>query len=98
MKNTLPPIQLTGHNTEITDVLRKFVDDKFNNHVAKHAERITSVHVVLDANKLRQLFKVTAKIHIPGADVFAESESHDMYEAIDLLIAKLIRQLEHKKD
>jgi len=87
----LPPIQLTGHHIEITTILRDYVTNKFK-HLAKHADRITSIHVVLDVIKLRQLAE--ARLHIPNAEIYAKAESENMYKTIDLLIAKLVRQLE----
>lgn len=91
----LTPIQLTGHNVEITQTLRNFVTDKFG-RITKHIERATSIHVILDIVKLRQIAKV--KIHIPHSEIYAEAESEDMYKTIDLLIDKITRQMEkHKK-
>lgn len=87
----LPPIQLTGHGIEITQVLRDFVNDKFK-RLSKHASQITSLHVTLHVDKLSQIAK--AQIHIPHNEVDAQADSEDMYKSIDLLIDKLVRQLE----
>lgn len=87
----LPPIQLTGHHVEITQTIRDFVKDKFD-RLKKHNEVITSIHVVLSVDKLRQMAE--AKLHVPHAEVFATAESEDMYKTIDILVDKLVRQLE----
>lgn len=89
------PIQLTGHNIELTDTLREFVNNKFS-RVTKHAERITRIHIVLSVDKLIQ--KAEATIHIPHFEVYAEETSDDMYKTIDKLIDKLVRQLEKHKE
>jgi len=87
----LPQIQFTGHGIEITEVLRDFIENKFS-HLAKHAQQIISVHVTLHVDKLSQIAE--AKIHVPHNEVYAKAESEDMYKAVDLLVDKLIRQLE----
>lgn len=88
------PIQLTGHHIEITQVLRDFIDKKFK-RLEKHADRITSIHIILTVDKLLQ--KAEAKIHIPGCEVHASADSDDMYKTIDLLVDKIIRQLDKHK-
>ena len=46
----------------------------------------------------RHLHKAEANLHVAGADLFASSESDDMYTAIDSLADKLDRQLiKHKE-
>lgn len=90
----MSPIQLTGHRIEITQVLRDFIEKKFK-RLEKHADRITSIHVILDVNKLLQ--KAEAKIHIPGSEVYASAESEDMYKTIDALVDKVVRQLDKHK-
>jgi putative sigma-54 modulation protein len=50
---------------------------------------------VLNVEKLRQ--KVEATIRMAGAELFATSESEDMYAAIDALTDKLDRQLRKHK-
>lgn len=87
----LPPIQFTGHNVEINQMLRDFVNDKFS-RLTKHADQIISVHVILNVDKLSQVAE--ARLHIPHSEVYAKAESEDMYKAIDLLVDKLVRQLE----
>lgn len=92
----LPQIQLTGHNVDITDTLRSFIDDKFK-RLTKHVERVTSIHVMLDFLKPRATATAKAKLSIPHSEIFAEAESEDMYKTIDLLIDKIVRQLDKHK-
>jgi len=87
-------IQITGQHIEITQVLRDFINKKFN-RLQKHSDRITSIHVVLAVNKLQQIAE--AKVHAPGSEVYASAESEDMYKTIDLLIDKLVGQLDKQK-
>ncbi len=88
-------LQLTGQNIEITDSLREFTQSKFQRLIRQH-DRITNIHVVLAVNKL--IHSVEARVHIPGAELHAESESDDMHKSILNVIDKLLRQIEKHKD
>ena len=88
-------ISLTGHHVEITESLREYIQGKFSK-LERHFDQIHNVHVVLNVEKLQQ--KAEAKINLNGAEIFAMSESTDMYAAIDALIDKLDRQvIKHKE-
>ena len=83
-------INLTGHHVDITEPLKGYVETKFD-RLARHFDHVINVHVILSVEKLRQ--KAEAKLHINGANVFADSVHEDMYAAIDSLIDKLDRQV-----
>lgn len=88
-------INLTGRHLEITEPLKEFVEEKFSK-LERHFEQINNVYVVLSVEKIRQIAEAT--VHVNGAEIFANSESEDMYAAIDLLIDKLDRQvIKHKE-
>ena len=88
-------IKLTGHHNEITQALRDYVHDKLE-RIERHFENVTSVHVILSVEKLRQ--KAEATIHVAGNDIFADSVNGDMYAAIDALIDKIDRQIKKHKE
>lgn len=88
-------ISLTGHHIDITKALRNYVDTKFE-RLERHFDQVTSVHVVLSVEKVRQ--KAEATLHLNGADVFADSIEEDMYAAIDGLVDKLDRQVKKHKE
>lgn len=88
-------INISGHHLEITPALRDYVTNKLGK-LERHFDSITNTQVTLSVEKLRQ--KAEAKVHVSGADLFAQSEHEDMYAAIDALIDKLDRQiLKHKE-
>ena len=88
-------IKLTGHHIEITQALRDYVYSKLE-RIERHFENVTSVHVILSVEKLRQ--KAEATIHVAGGDIFADSVDEDMYAAIDELIDKIDRQIKKCKE
>ena len=88
-------LTISGHHIDVTEALREYVTTKIS-RLERHHDRITNTHVILSVEKLQQ--KAEAALHISGADLFADSESQDLYAAIDQLADKLDRQLiKHKE-
>jgi putative sigma-54 modulation protein len=88
-------INITGHHVEVTPALNDYVKDKVD-RVIRHFDHVTSVHVVLSVQKLRQKAEIT--LHVKGKDIFADADDTDLYAAIDALTDKLDRQvLKHKE-
>lgn len=85
-------LQITGNNLEITPTLRDFIEGKFK-RLERHADTITNIHLVLTVNN-RGRQKAETRLHIPGNEIYAHTESNDMYKTIDALIDKLVRQLQ----
>ena len=88
-------IQITGHNLDITDNIRKHVINKLERST-KATDKITNINVILSAQKLTHNAEVT--VQLSGKSIFVESESQDLYTAIDLLMDKLDRQLTKYKE
>lgn len=88
-------INMTGHRMEVTPALRAFTQEKFD-RLERHFDHITSINVIFDVEKLRQI--VEATIYVAKGELHASSESEDMYAAIDTLVDKLNRQLMKHKE
>lgn len=89
-------ISITGrHHMELTDALKAFIEERFD-HIAKHSQQITNCHVICEVQKNLQM--VEATLHIPGAEIHAKSDSENMYKSIDLLIEKLIKQIDKYRE
>lgn len=88
------PIQLSGHGVEITPTLNDYIHKKFE-RLQKHAHKITKIHIFLNVSNLSQ--EAEATVHIPGTEIYASAKSEDMYKTIDLLLDKVVRQLEKHK-
>ncbi|MBV1882410.1 MAG: ribosome-associated translation inhibitor RaiA [Pseudomonadales bacterium] len=83
-------ININGHHVEVTQALSDYVNDKFKK-LERHSDGISNIQVTLSIEKLVQ--KAEATILIKGGKIFANSDSQDMYAAIDSLSDKLDRQL-----
>jgi len=89
-------INITGHHVEITPSLRDYVNQKIEK-IHRRFSNITSVHVTLSVDKKYQQ-KAEAQVNLAKGELFASSESEDMYASIDLLIDKLDRQVVKHKE
>ena len=88
-------LTVSGHHMSVTPAIRQHVENKLL-PIERHGEHITHAEVTLIVE--RHLHKAEASIHVSGGDLFASSESDDMYAAIDGLAAKLDRQIiKHKE-
>jgi putative sigma-54 modulation protein len=83
-------INISGHHLDLTDAIKTYLNSKLEK-LERHHDRITSINAILSVDKLQQ--KAEATVHVSGAEFFADSESEDLYAAIDLLTDKLDRQL-----
>lgn len=88
-------ITITGHQVQVTESLRNYVNDKFE-RLKRHFDRVMDVHVVLEVEKINQ--KAEATVQVNGATLFAEDIREDMYAAIDGLVDKLDRQIVKHKE
>lgn len=88
-------INVSGHHVDVTPAIKNYVNTKLD-RLNRHHDRITSTQVTLSVDKLVQ--KAEASVHVSGRDFFADSESENLYAAIDVLADKLDRQLiKHKE-
>ncbi len=88
-------ITVTGHHVDITQALHDYVINKLQ-RLERHFDNVTTVHVVLSVEKLRQ--KAEANFNLNGAAIYADAEDGDMYAAIDALTDKLDSQIRRHKE
>lgn len=88
-------INVSGHHIDVTPAIRSYVETKLD-RLERHFDRITNINVILTVEKQRQ--KAESTVRISGGELFADSESDDLYAAIDMLVDKLDRQLIKKKE
>lgn len=88
-------MKLTGNHVEITPALRDYAQSKLS-RIERHFDNMTTIHVILSVEKLRQ--KAEATVHVAGADLHADAVEEDMYAAIDALTDKIDRQVTRHKE
>jgi putative sigma-54 modulation protein len=84
-------VTVTFRHVEPTEAIRRYGERKLG-RVAQALKRPCTVHLILSVDKYRQCGEVTVK---SGrlAVVAAQEETKDLYSVIDLLAAKVARQL-----
>lgn len=92
----LVKVNFTFRNTEGTDAIRSYANEKLTTAIQKFVHRDTEAHVVLKVEKTRHLAEVS--LHSDGADFACHSESEDMYSSIDQLVDTLAGQLRRHKE
>ena len=88
-------INITGHGVQVTPALRNYANEKLE-RLTKRGDKITSINVILDVEKIHQIAKAT--IYLAGTEIHASSKSEDLYSAIDLLVDKLNQQITKHKE
>jgi putative sigma-54 modulation protein len=88
-------LRVTGHHIDITPALRNYVDTKLAK-LERHFDNMTDIHSVLTVEKL--VHRAEATVQFAGGTIHADSTDSDMYAAIDMLAAKLERQIKKHKE
>ena len=88
-------IHVSCHHLQISDSLELYVKTKLLK-LEHHFQNIINTVVILSVEQGRQ--KAETKVHISGSEIYAEAESKNLYKSIDLMIAKLDRQIIKLKD
>ncbi len=88
-------INITGHHIEVTPAIHDYVTAKLD-RVIRHFDQVTSVHVILSVEKLKQKAEVT--LHVKGKDIHADDTGADLYASIDAVADKLVRQVVKHKE
>ena len=93
-------ITVSGRKMPVTDALRQYAEEKVGNAIKAVDADTVSTEVVLyteknPANPLPAICEVT--VRIKGHIVRVEESEEDMYAAIDVAAAKVVRQLRKYK-
>lgn len=87
-------IQITGQNIDLTNALKEYIHKK-SEKLSHHFSNIMELTVVLTVEKEQKIAEAT--VTITQFEAHATAESTDMYHSIDLILAKLEKQLEKHK-
>lgn len=93
-------ITVTGRKMPVTDALREYAEEKIGNSLKVLDADPISTEIVLmkeknPANPLSAICEVTCRI--PGHIIRVEESEYDMYAAIDVAAAKVVRQIRKYK-
>ncbi len=88
-------LNITGHHVEVTPAIRDYVSQKVD-RVIRHFDHVTSTHVILSVEKLKQKAEIT--LHVKGKDIYADAEGENLYASIDAMVDKLDRQVVKHKE
>jgi putative sigma-54 modulation protein len=93
-------LTISGHHLDLTPAIREYVQNKLE-RIKRHFDNVIDIAVILSVDPLPEKEKrqrVEINLHLRGKDLHVESEAHDLYAAIDLVIDKLDRQVLKHKD
>ena len=88
-------LHFVGKNIEMTEALKKYMTDKFKPLEKRHGHT-TQAHIVLHIERADQIAEAT--LHLDGTEIHASAKSNDMYQSIDLLVDKLLGQMQKHKE
>jgi len=83
-------LTVTFRHVEPTDAIRRYAERKLE-HIGSRLKRSCSIHLILTVDKYRHHGEVMVKCR--RFSVAAQDETKDLYAVIDLLAAKVGRQL-----
>jgi putative sigma-54 modulation protein len=88
-------INIVGRHFEITDAVKKYVQDRLEK-IRKHFDRVMDVNVTLNVEKYRNIADID--INVNGVNMHCEEQTGDMYTSIDLAVDKIDRQVRRYKE
>ncbi|OEF97802.1 ribosome hibernation-promoting factor, HPF/YfiA family [Desulfuribacillus alkaliarsenatis] len=87
---------LRGHNIEVTESLREYVEKKLS-RIEKYFDELPATDVQVTLRVLKSDHTIEVTLPLNGMMLRAEETSDDMYASIDLVVEKLERQIRKYK-
>ena len=89
-------LSVTGRHIETTDAMRRYAEEKAGK-LTRFYDRIESIDVILDQEAAKHRVELVVRADHKNTFV-AQVDATDFYEAVDLVVDKLERQLiKHKE-
>jgi putative sigma-54 modulation protein len=93
-------IHISPRDVKLTPALHAFVAQKIDS-LEHFGLGLIGAHVALwhdDKRGFKHAFVVKMHLALPGPDLHAEDHGHELYQAIDVVTARLAEQLRHRKN
>ena len=87
-------VKISGKNIAVTDALKDYAQKKVGK-IGKFFEGDVEAQVTINVEKDRHIVEVT--IPVNGMILRGETETHDMYSSIDLVVEKIEKQINKYK-
>ena len=87
---------VTFRHMDATDALKNYAQERIQ-RVTKYSPDPISCHVVMSAEKYLHTVDITLRLH-NGFSVAGHESTEDMYSSVDLVIAKIERQIRRYKE
>lgn len=88
-------LHITGRHVEITDALRRYVEERVK-RLARYSTKLGDVQVVLGVEKHRHTAEMMFAFN--GAVIQSKIATNEMYSSIDQLVDKISRQVRKRKE
>ena len=91
------PIHITTHHLSASDGLRQFAREKISS-VCRFANDALAADVVLRRHSgAKERFSASARLALPGRDIYGRGVATNLYAAIGKLVARLARLARKRK-
>lgn len=92
-------IHISPRHIKLTAAIHAYVAEKIG-HLEHFEPNIIGAHIAIqhdESKSAKHAFIIKVHLAVPGPDIHAEDHGHDLYQAIDLVSARLAEQLRHRK-
>lgn len=97
-------VSISGHHISVTDAMKSAVMDKLTK-VERHFDQVQSIKVILSldnhhteiSHNGKNNHKAEAIMRVSGQEMFVQAHADDMYQAINEMADKLVRQVRKHK-
>lgn len=91
------PIHITSHHLSASEGLRQFAREKISS-VCRFANDALAADVVLRRHSgAKERFSASARLALPGRDIYGRAVATDLYAAVGKLVARLARLARKRK-
>ena len=91
-------VLITGKHLEITDLMKQHIEESFSGIFADKTLKVSTIRVIIEFEKTRSNFHVSANVSMKNRDVTTQVDNHDMYTAVADAVEKIRSQVEKYLD